>query len=198
MKKMLLMCTLVFLFLGLADAIAQSEDSEGRFVFVFGPRVGLTYTGASAENFNAMMQNFFPADREYFPLMSNFGVNFEQRIRLGKSKSHIAFQEVLLVMGLDQNTIIPVLALMLGFRSHIGLEFGLGPNFSLTETPTGVGVSVSVAYAVGWTFTFNDVYIPINIIIDPTSSDGYIRIALLAGFNFNFKSKNNLNTKMEY
>ena len=78
---------------------------------------------------------------------------------------------------------------MLGFRSHIGLEFGLGPNFSLTETPTGVGVSVSVAYAVGWTFTFNDVYIPINIIIDPTSSDGYIRIALLAGFNFNFKSK---------
>ena len=69
-----------------------------------------------------------------------------------------------------------------GFRSHTGLEFGLGPLVTMTRS--GLEIVLPVVYAVGWTFSFQDVYIPVDVAIVPNSSDGHIRIHLMIGFNF--------------
>ena len=86
--------------------------------------------------------------------------------------------------GLDQNVVIPSLSVFIGFRSHAGLEFGLGPNLSMTRSADGPGIALAVAYAVGWTFSFENVFVPVNIAVIPTPKDKGPRITIMTGFNF--------------
>jgi hypothetical protein len=159
--------------------------ADDRSVMVIGPRVGASYIMATRIEFDDRIQQIFPdAGREYLPVLTQFGVNFEQRIRLGGTQSHFVFQEVLLFGGLDQNFILPSLSTLIGFRSYAGLEFGLGPNFSITADNDVASVAMSVVYAVGWTFSFQGVFVPVNIAIIPTPKDGHFRLTLLSGFNF--------------
>jgi len=163
-------------------ALAFAED---RTTLVFGPRVGGMYIFGDWATFDSSMQDLFPdPDRSYYPFMTHFGVNFEQRIRLGGTQSHFAFQEVFTVGGLDQNVVVPSLNTLIGFRSHTGLEFGLGPNMAITNNDGAVGFAVSVVYAVGWTFSFNGVYVPVDVAVVPTPKDGRPRVTILTGFNF--------------
>jgi len=160
-------------------------SAQARTLLVFGPRVGMMYIFGDWAGFDSGMQVIFPdADRTYYPFMTHFGVNFEQRIRLGGTSSHFAFQEVLTFGGLDQNVVLPSLNTLIGFRSHAGLEFGLGPNFSLVNDGGAIGLGVSVVYAVGWTFSFRDVYVPVDIAVVPTPKDGRPRLTIMTGFNF--------------
>ncbi len=165
---------------------AQAEGAPRRLQVVAGPRVGLTWIVADPAAFNAAVQSVFPdRERDYSPVIMQFGVNFEQRIRIGGTRSHFALQEVLLLGGLEQNIILPSLSFLIGFRSGAGLEFGLGPNLSTRHSNPGeAGIGVSVVYAVGWTFAFGGVYVPLNLAVVPTPSDGIPRISLLTGFNF--------------
>jgi hypothetical protein len=175
---------LLFLAFAVLPALAQEQEKTKRLEIVYGPRVGVTWVVTSQEDFDAAIQGVFPADREYFPIFTQFGFNLEQRIRLGNTQSHFAFQEVLILGGLDQNIILPSFSVMIGFRSRIGLEFGLGPNVALRRSSEGPGVDLSVAYSLGWTFAFEDVFVPVDLAVIPTPSDGNPRITLLTGFNF--------------
>ena len=175
-----LVLLLVFTFLNLS--------ADERVAVVVGPRVGATYVIVDQPTFNSGVQAVFPdTGRQYFPVLSQFGVNIEQRIRLGGTQSHFVFQEVVLLGGLDQNIYMPSASVLIGFRSRAGLEFGLGPNFSLTTNDGSVGLGITVVYAVGWTFSFQEVYVPVNFAIAPTPKDGRIRLTLLTGFNFNYE-----------
>ena len=167
-------------------SVSSLADSRSRFQFVFGPRVGATYVMVEDwDAYDETMQVPFPdTDRQYFPIITQFGVNLEQRIRLGGTQSHFAFQEVLLVGGIDQNTPLPSLSMLIGFRSHAGLEIGLGPNLSMSVKNNVPVVAMSVVIAAGWTFSFNDVYVPVNIAIVPTPRDSSPRLTILTGFNF--------------
>jgi hypothetical protein len=152
---------------------------------VFGPRAGFTFVAAPAADFNTMLQEFYPdAGRDYVPIMSQFGVNLEQRIQLGFTDSHFVFQEVILVTGLDQNILIPSFSGLIGFRSKFGLEFGLGPSFNIKASDSGIEVAMTVVYAIGWTISFSGVYVPINLVVLPTPADGLPRIGIITGFNF--------------
>jgi hypothetical protein len=187
MKKLrgVLMCMQFLVFFGTLCGYTEVYKTEKRLEIVYGPRVGVTYIVADPEKFDESVQGVFPdGDREYFPIITQFGLNVEQRIRLGNTQSHFAFQEVLLLGGLDQNIVIPSLSLLIGFRSHVGLEFGLGPNVSMTRSSDEPGIGLSVVYAAGWTFSFEDVFVPVNIAVVPTPSDKSPRITLLTGFNF--------------
>ncbi len=175
---------LLLLVLASLPVSAQEQEKAKRLEIVYGPRVGVTWVVTSPEDFDASIQGVFPADREYFPIFTQFGFNLEQRIRLGNTQSHFAFQEVLILGGLDQNILLPSLSLMIGFRSRIGLEFGLGPNVAMKRSPEGAGLDLSVAYSLGWTFSFEDVFVPVDLAFIPTPSDGKPRITLLTGFNF--------------
>ena len=168
---------------GSLSVVAEGEGS--RFDFVLGPRVGLTYAATKPEDFNASVQHVYPdSGRSYFPLITQFGLNLEQRIRLGSTRSHFAFQEVVLVGGIDQNVLMPSLSTLIGFRSHSGLEIGLGPNMSMTVKDGEPVLSMSVVFAAGWTFSFDGVYVPVNLAVVPTPQDGAPRITFVTGFNF--------------
>ena len=181
------MCIPFLLCLGIPNALAQDEDEESmlEFEFIFGPRVGVSWVTVNPEQFNESVQQIFSDEtRAYFPIFTQFGINFEQRIRLGTTKSHFAFQEVIIIGGLDQNIVLPSLNFLIGFRSHAGLEFGLGPNITMSKSADGIGITVSVVYAVGWTFFFQNVFVPVNIAVVPSLSEGHLRITFLTGFNF--------------
>ena len=173
------------LFIPLLLGIGVHLSAAPEISFVFGPRVGISYSATTTANFNSLIQEYFPApERSYLPIMSQFGVNFEQRVQLGLTDSHFAFEEVIMLTGLDQSVFIPSVSLLIGFRSKAGLEFGLGPSFSVTYSDSGLNIPVTVVYAVGWTISFSDVYIPINLVILPTPADGFPRFGILTGFNF--------------
>jgi len=167
-----------------AFAAAQDEDLPRRLEFTFGPRVGVSYVLASFQDFNDEVQTIFPdASREYIPIFTQFGLNLEQRIRLGSTRSHFAFQEVLLLGGLDQGIFLPSLTVLVGFRSRAGLEFGLGPNLSLKRDDADMlNVGLAVAFSAGWTFSFSNVFVPVDLAFVPSPNGS--RLSLLTGFNF--------------
>lgn len=158
---------------------------EKRATLVIGPRVGATVIVARPAEFDNAVQEMYPdSERKYFPVITQFGISLEQRIKLGDTESHFAFQEVITLGGLDQNIVIPSFNFLIGFRSRMGLEIGMGPNISMKKTGDSIKPTVSVIYAVGWTFSFKDVYVPVDIAVVPTPSDGCPRISVLTGFNF--------------
>lgn len=182
-----ILIALILLFLVLEVAFTADQEGEPpRLEFAFGPRVGVSYVMASPQDFNDAVQKIFPDDsREYIPIFTQFGVNFEQRIRLGDTQSHFAFQEVLLLGGVDQNFFLPSLSALIGFRSRAGLEFGLGPNLTLASrlgNPGNVDLKLAVVFSAGWTFKFSNVFVPVDLAFVP-SPDGS-RLSLLTGFNF--------------
>lgn len=145
----------------------------------------MTYVFAQWSEFDTALQGIYPDDgRTYHPIFAQFGVDFEQWIRLGGTESHFVFREVITVGGLDQNIAIPSLSILVGHRINIGLDFGLGPNFALTSINGLPALSVSVVYSTGLTFSFNDVYVPVNLAFVPTPSDSHPRPSLLTRFNF--------------
>jgi hypothetical protein len=171
---------------GAAAAFAQRSDT-GRVNLVFGPRVGAgaTVMFVDSTTFTETVREMAPDPRDkYYPVFTQFGVSLEQRIRLGDTESHFAFQEILHVGGLDQGLILPSLNVLIGFRSRLGLELGFGPNITVQYDGVSFDVPVTVVYAVGWTFNFSDVYIPVDIAVMPTPRDGHIRLTLMTGFNF--------------
>jgi hypothetical protein len=164
---------------------AVSAQAERQVESIFGPRVGATYIATAPEEFDeAMTEAFGEMSRSYYPLITQFGLHFEQRVRLGDTDSHFVFQEVFLIGALDQNSFVPSGTVLIGYRSGAGLEFGLGPNLSMTRVDGEAKVGLSVAYAVGWTFSFDDVFVPINLAVVPTPRDGQPRFTFLTGFNF--------------
>jgi hypothetical protein len=182
-------CVVLLVILGALGAYGQTDVPAKRVEILYGPRVGVSYIVADPDQFNESIQRLFPdSERKYFPIITQFGLSVEQRIRLGSTASHFAFQEVLIIGGLDQNLVIPSLSVLIGFRSRAGLELGLGPNVSMKRSADeSTGVGLSVVYAVGWTFDLQGVYVPVNVAVVPTPSDGAARVTLLTGFNFRVK-----------
>lgn len=181
-RSNLALILLVFVLVA-AFAAAQDANPPRRLEFTFGPRIGVSYVMANFQDFNDEVQEIFPdASREYIPIFTQFGLNLEQRIRLGNTQSHFAFQEVLLVGGLDQGILLPSLTVLVGFRSRAGLEFGMGPNVSLKRDAGELGVGLAVAFSAGWTFTFSNVFVPVDLAFVPSPTGS--RLSLLTGFNF--------------
>ncbi|MBN2439708.1 MAG: hypothetical protein JXJ04_00115 [Spirochaetales bacterium] len=170
-------CVCVMIFMAGATILFAESPLEN-IQWVFGPRVGFSYVFMEPDDYSAKIHelNFF-GEEEYIPFNSQFGFSLEQRIPLGTTKSHFVFQEVLSVGGIDQSIAIPTVAVLLGYRSQLGLEFGLGPVWSFD--------GFAVVYAAGWTFSFQGVYVPVNIIAVPDLSEGHHRVSFYTGFNFN-------------
>jgi hypothetical protein len=142
--------------------------------------VGLTWIVADATAFNDAVQLIRPAPgRTCFPLLTQFGVSIEQHIRLGTTNAKVAFQEVILVGGLEQNLAMPSGSLLPGFRAGFGLEIGIGPFFYMTVPAGGdVAIVTTIVAAIGYTVSFSNVNIPIDVAIVPVPADGRPRISL--------------------
>jgi hypothetical protein len=157
----------------------EMEGPEG-FKIVIGPRVGVGYMMDTPEHFTQSLRVLFPAG-DYFPVLTMFGITLEQRILLGQTRSHFAFQELVLIAGLEQGIALPEAAVLIGYRDYSGLEFGIGPIVHLS----GIGVVV----ALGWTFSYRGVYVPADISFTIPTGDRPGVVSLTTGFNFQRRSK---------
>jgi hypothetical protein len=186
-KAVLVAALLVLSVISGAQESRQKPDRQ----MIFGPRVGATYMMIDPDSFDENMREVFREETEgnYFPLFTQFGIHLEQRIPLGNTNSQFVFQEVLLLGGLDQSAALPSASVLIGYRTAAGFEIGLGPNASLARSGDEIKIGISVAYGLGWTFTIEDVNVPVNFAAVPTPSDGHPRFTILTGFNFQLPEK---------
>jgi len=166
--------TVVALFLAVS---VFAEDLEGpeAFSLIVGPRIGGSYIMDTPENFTSSVHSVYPSG-SYFPAVTLFGITVEQRILLGQTKSHFAFQEVVLLGGLEQGIALPEGALLIGYRDYSGFEIGIGPILQLA----GIGVVA----AAGFTFSFQGMYVPVDVSFIIPNAGRKASIALTTGFNF--------------
>jgi hypothetical protein len=156
----------------------NEQNVPQKFSFITGPRVGYTYSFMSQSAFTNSIysetNNYSNAD--YFQGNSVFGISLEERVLLGDTSDHFACQEILSIDGLEQSLVIPVAEVLVGYRSHIGFEFGIGPRVSID--------GISVVGAIGWTLEFKGVFIPIELSATLANTKVAASIALTTGFNF--------------
>jgi hypothetical protein len=166
---------MILLLLMLASAVAFSQDEEpDGFSLILGPRVGAMYLITTPAEFTEKVNQTF--EGSYFPVVSLFGLILEQRILLGETNSHFAFQEMVLVGGLEQSIALLSGVLLIGYRAASGFEFGIGPSLSIS----GIGVII----AVGWTFSYSGVNVPIDLGVTLPNASRPMSISLTTGFNF--------------
>jgi hypothetical protein len=117
-----------------------------------GPRIGLTYLSQGSN------RQFVGA-----PVVSQFGWQFETRIFKLADGSGALFEVIPLIGGLDRGKFLPSISTIFGYRLANGIEFGVGPNLSLS----GVGL----VYAIGFSFKSGNVTFPINIAFAPSTNN---------------------------
>jgi hypothetical protein len=192
MKPSQLISAIVILFLlacwGLfaqeGNASEEAEKKEKAAWFFAGPRLGMTGVTQKRDSFDAVIQKIYPSDRKYFPLYSQLGLGFDQRIRLGDKGGSLNFQELFFVGGLDQNIALPSFSLYLTLKFASGFELGLGPEIGIKAPSGSIEVDLSLIYLMGWTFDLENLSIPIYYTIIPTPTGGYPRMSLFTGISF--------------
>lgn len=133
-----------------------------------GPRVGFTVL---SQKYSDNMQEEFGTDLNSF--MTQFGWQFETRVFTLDNGTSGLFEFVSLIGGLEQGKFLPSLSALIGMRSAKGLEFGVGPNVTLS----GAGLVL----AVGTNFQSQGVNFPVNFAFAPSNDGG--RFSILFGFN---------------
>ena len=144
------------------------QEYDQQSLKLSGPRIGFTLL---SQRYRDEIQQEYDSDVN--PFMTQFGWQFETRIFTLENGMSGLFEFVPLIGGLEQSKFLPSLSALIGLRGARGLEFGVGPNVSLS----GAGVVM----AVGTNFQSQGVNFPVNFAFAP-SKDG-ARFSLLFGFN---------------
>jgi len=177
--------------LGLLTASAQIQKLAG-------PRVGMTFiTQGSTADF--IHKGFDYVDRDDVKLgetgsafTTQYGWQWESRFADGGGDVVGIVEWIALVGGMEQGLFLPSISSVIGARTANGLEFGVGPNLSLS----GIGM----LFAVGHNFKSGSLNIPVNLVFMPGKNvDGtYLgangtnmdnpyntgtRISIMVGFN---------------
>tara|TARA_B100001778_G_scaffold322353_1_gene314621 strand:- start:442 stop:1017 length:576 start_codon:yes stop_codon:yes gene_type:complete len=188
MKKILLTLALG---LGLLTANAQIEKLAG-------PRVGLTFIGAGPvadflhEGFDFDEDDRFGSTGPAWT--TQYGWQWESRFADGGGEIVGIVEWIVLVAGMEQGKFLPSATSVIGARTNKGLEFGVGPNLSLS----GVGM----VFGLGYNFKSGKLNLPVNLVFMPgrkmsgeiqneygnweTEEYDYssgVRISLMLGFN---------------
>ena len=103
--------------------------------------------------------------------LSQFGWQFEKRIKTSPTGLSAVNEWVVLAGGLEQGIVIPSLSWLVGLRTGSGVEFGLGPNV----TPAGV------ALVAGGVTVEGRLNVPFNVAVVPSRAG--MRVSVLTGFN---------------
>ena len=152
MKKILLTLALG---LGLLTANAQIEKLAG-------PRIGFTYITAGPiadfihDGFDFDEDDFYGSTGPAFTTL--YGWQWESRFADGGNVTGIV-EWVVLVGGMEKGMFLPSASSIIGARTDGGLEFGIGPNLSLS----GIGM----VFGVGYNFKSGNLNLPINISVIP-------------------------------
>ena len=133
-----------------------------------GPRFGLTVLSQGTVDVLKNEHNIIVR-----PLISQFGWQFERRLYTNADGLTALTEFVPLISGLEQGLALPSLNWLVGVRTPIGTEFGIGPNI----TPVGVGLVI----AGGVTIRSGSLNVPLNFAL--ASSKSGARVSIMTGFN---------------
>ncbi len=132
-----------------------------------GPRTGITLiTGKAADRVEEELDL-------KLPLISQFGWQFERRFFSIPEGPTGVVEFIPLIGGMENNVLLPSVSLVVGLRGVNGMEFGVGPNASIS----------GIAYVAGGgiTRTIGMLNVPLNLSI-VFSQEG-ARFSFLVGFN---------------
>ena len=138
-----------------------------RPVKLSGPRLGVAYIspGRAAtqlkEEFNAQ------------PFLSLFGWQFETQFFTLPSGTTGIIEFVPLIGGLEQGLFLPTASMLVGMRGASGIEFGVGPNLSLS--------GAAMVFAAGINVKSAEINFPVNFAV--VASPAGLRYSILVGFN---------------
>jgi len=153
MKRILLTLALG---LGLLTANAQIEKLAG-------PRIGMTLiTAGPVADFLHEGFDFDENDRygsTGAAFTTQYGWQWESRFADGGGEIIGIVEWIVLVAGMEQGKFLPSATSIIGARTNKGLEFGVGPNLSLS----GVGM----VFGVGYNFKSGNLNLPVNIAFMP-------------------------------
>ena len=153
MKKIFLTLALG---LGLLTANAQIEKLAG-------PRIGITLITAGPvadflhEGFDFNENDRYGSTGAAFT--TQYGWQWESRFADGGGEIIGIVEWIVLVAGMEQGKFLPSATSIIGARTNKGLEFGVGPNLSLS----GVGM----VFGVGYNFKSGNLNLPVNIAFMP-------------------------------
>lgn len=168
MKKLVVnLCFFLFSILTNQTVQASGPDVSTQPLKLGGPRLGVTYLSPGDAYDNA--ESVFGIE----PIVSQFGWQFEKRFFTLSNGNTAVFEFVPLIGGLEQNAFLPSISTVLGYRTGTGMEFGVGPNFSLA--------GAALVFAAGFNVQTQHVNVPINLAVVPSA--GGVRLSVLAGFN---------------
>ena len=171
MKKLLFT---IVIGLGLLTTHAQVQKLSG-------PRIGLTFVteGIAADFIN---EGFDYVDDDNYingetgsAIISQYGWQWESRFADGGGDISGIVEWVALVGGMEKGLFLPSLSSVIGLRTSNGLEFGVGPNLSLS----GIGM----IFAIGHNFKSGSLNLPVNLVFVPGRNESGARISLMVGFN---------------
>jgi len=177
--------------LGLLTTSAQIQKLAG-------PRVGMTFiTQGEIADFLHKGYDYIDNDDNKLgetgsAFTTQYGWQWESRFADGGGDVVGIVEWVALVGGMEQGKFLPSISSIIGARTANGLEFGVGPNLSLS----GIGM----LFAVGHNFKSGSLNIPVNLVFMPGknesatflkadgSSEPYeystgARISIMVGFN---------------
>ena len=143
-----------------------SGFSQSSITSLGGPRLGATLI-------TGKMKDKLKNDYNVFPVITQFGWQFEWRFFSIDDGPTGVVECVPLIGGVEQGKFLPSISALVGIRSAKGFEFGLGPNASVS----GVGI----VFATGVTIQKGKLNWPINFAVAPSSSG--VKFTLLVGFN---------------
>ena len=155
-----------------------------------GPRTGLTFLSpGTVEQINDALdlgyctydyetgrescEDESPAIDPSFPLVTQFGWQFEHRLFQAQSGLTGVSEWVLLVGGAERGLFLPSATFLAGVRAPSGVEIGVGPNLSLS--------GAAYALTVGMNNEMGEVSVPLNAAV-VFGQEGP-RVSLLVGFN---------------
>lgn len=159
MKKLFLLIVVLFVVLNVfSQEINQRLELSG-------PRLGFTAFGPG-DQIETLKKN------DIVPFVTQFGWQFEQRFFQSNSGTEGLVETVLLLGGLEQGVLLPSASLLFGMRNAKGVEFGVGPNVSMS--------GFALAFSAGVTIKTENANFPINFAIVPSKEGA--RFSLLFGF----------------
>jgi len=196
MNKKALLVSFLLSFILCANIFSQDNEPVERTIV--GARIGMSYYLMDKDDFDDIYQEIKPNENmSYFPLLSQFGVSYEQLYKLGKTNHNFSMQSMLLFGGMEKSLILTTFSETLGFRLSNGFLFGLGPivvfNDELADKKqnkntfllfSGDIATLSIEYTIEKRLNIEGVLIPINFRAMLNPKDNVWKFTLITGFDF--------------
>ena len=174
-----------------------SSSANAQIEKLAGPRLGFTFISAGpiadvlheGFDFNGGSDGRYGSTGAAFTTL--YGWQWESRFADGGGDVVGIVEWIVLVGGMEQGMFLPSASSIIGARTGNGLEFGVGPNLSLS----GIGM----VFGIGYNFKSGNLNLPVNISVIPgrkmeaTDNSDYTedtykfnsgtRVAITVGFN---------------